>query len=229
MALRQIVLLICGGMHAPSSTGQILATISRDQVLSQQTVVCAPQQGLGVLSPFALRRALHNRAPRSSTPTTAALPRSSGDDFDSPAPGAALENAPPALIIWAFSAGCVGAAALATHWHRHRGPVLGLLMVDGWGVPRDPAVPVYRLSHDRTTHDTSRWLGAGEIDFYADPAVPHLHLWQQPQSVMGWAVAPAEAPQPLTAADFLCLRSRQAIDHYTARPFRANMPNINTP
>jgi hypothetical protein len=219
-------------MHTPSSTGQILATISRDQVLSQQYVVCAPQHGLGVLSPFALRRALNDRAPWSSTPTTA-LTSSVGDDCDGlasgVAPGVAFGDVPPALIIWAFSAGCVGAAALATHWHRHRGPVLGLLMVDGWGVPRDPEVLVYRLSHDRTTHDTSRWLGAGDIDFYADPPVPHLHLWQQPQSVAGWAVAPGEAPQPLTAADFLCLRSRQAIDRYTARPHDPNKPNINTP
>lgn len=224
--MRQIVLLVCSGMHAPSSTGQILATISRDEVLSQQQVVCAPQHGLGVLSPFALRQTLDSGVllrPNPGKPSAAT--GSSKADLDS----TAAEDAPPALIIWAFSAGCVGAAALATHWQRHRGPVLGLLMVDGWGVPRDPEVPVYRLSHDRTTHDTSRWIGAGEIDFYADPAVPHLHLWQQPQSVIGWAVAPGEAQQPSTAADFLCVRSRQAIDRYTARPFSPNLPNINTP
>ncbi|PZV09031.1 MAG: hypothetical protein DCF32_03300 [Leptolyngbya sp.] len=106
--------------------------------------------------------------------------------------------------------------ALATHWHRYQGPVLALLIADGWGVPRDPKVPTYRLSHDRTTHNTSRWLGAGDIDFYADPAVPHLHLWQQPQSVVGWAIAPGKTKERLSAADFLCLRSRQAIDRYTA-------------
>ncbi|WP_323353115.1 hypothetical protein [Leptolyngbya sp. CCNP1308] len=204
-------------MHAPSATGQILATIARDEALSQQTqVICAPQHGLGVLSPFALRQTLDSfiALSQNSIKTPAAIAPSKAD-LDS----ATAEDAPPALIIWAFSAGCVGAAALATHWQRHRGPVLSLLMVDGWGVPRDPEVPLYRLSHDRTTHDTSRWLGAGEIDFYADPPVPHVHLWQQPQAVMGWAVAPGEAPQPSTAADFLCLRSRQAIDHYTACPF----------
>ncbi|MBW4485707.1 MAG: hypothetical protein KME14_24525 [Tildeniella torsiva UHER 1998/13D] len=204
-------------MHAPSSTGQILATIARNEALSQRSqIVCATQYGLGVLSPFALRQALDSFIALRQNPETApAAIGSSKADLDN----ATAEDAPPALIIWAFSAGCVGAAALATHWQRHRGPVLGLLMVDGWGVPRDPEVPVYRLSHDRTTHDTSRWLGTGDIDFYADPAVPHLHLWQQPQAVVGWAVVPGEAKQPLTAADFLCLRSRQAIDRYTACPF----------
>lgn len=221
--MRQIILLVCGGMHSPSSTGQILATIARDEALSQRSqIICAPQHGLGVLSPFALRQALDGFIALRQNPEKApAAIGTSEDNLDS----TASEGAPPALIIWAFSAGCVGAAALATHWQRHRGPVLGLLMVDGWGVPRDPEVPVYRLSHDRTTHDTSRWLGAGDIDFYADPAVPHLHLWQQPQSVVGWAVAPGEAKQPLAAADFLCLRSRHAIDRYTARP----RLNINTP
>lgn len=203
-------------MHGPSSTGQILATIARDQTLSQRSqIICVPQHGLGVLSPFALRQTLDSFiALGQNLGGTPASIGSSGADLE----GTASEGAPPALIIWAFSAGGVGAAALATHWQRHRGPVLGLLLVDGWGVPRDPEVPVYRLSHDRTTHDTSRWLGAGDIDFYADPAVPHLHLWQRPQSVVGWAVAPGQAKQPTTAADFLCLRSRQAIDRYTARP-----------
>lgn len=210
MALRQIVLLICGGIHPPSYTGQILATIASDEALSQYSqLVYAPRSTLGVLSPFALRQALQTRAGLSSA-SSFATPLKSNLDSTSP------EEAPPALVIWAFSAGCVGAVALATHWHRYQGPVLALLIADGWGVPRDPKVPTYRLSHDRTTHNTSRWLGAGDIDFYADPAVPHLHLWQQPQSVVGWAIAPGKTKERLSAADFLCLRSRQAIDRYTA-------------
>ncbi len=197
-------------MHPPSYTGQILAAIAKDEVLSRHSqIVCAPQHELGVLSPFALRQALKGRAELSSEPAKAS-------NVTSPLP--------PALIIWAFSAGCVGAAALATHWQRYQAPVLALLMVDGWGVPRDPEVPTYRLSHDRITHHTSRCLGAGDVDFYADPAVPHLHLWQQPQSVVGWATAPGKAQERLTAADFLCLRSRHAIDRYTTRPEL----NINT-
>lgn len=197
MALQQVVLLICGGMHPPSYTGQMLVT-AQDEVLNQlSNVVCAPQSALGVLSPFALRQTLEAYLDNSAlaSPT--------------------LEAAPPALIIWAFSAGCVGAVALATHWQRHRGPVLALFMVDGWGVPRDPGVPTYRLSHDAATHHTSRWLGAGDIDFYADPAVPHLTLWQQPQAVTGWAAENGKRSERLTAADFLCRRSRAAIHHYS--------------
>ncbi|MBD2232200.1 hypothetical protein [Phormidium tenue] len=223
MALRQIVLLICGGIHPPSFTGQILATIAREKALSQHSqIVYAPRAPLGVLSPFALRQALEARAELSEELTRASrFATPEGNDLDH----TGSTGAPPALVIWAFSAGCVGAAALATHWHRYQGPVLALLMVDGWGVPRDPEVPTYRLSHDRTTHHTSRCLGSGDIDFYADPAVPHLHLWQQPQSVEGWATAPGKARERLTATDFLCLRSRQAIDRYTA----GSRLNINAP
>ncbi|MEP0965764.1 hypothetical protein [Leptolyngbya sp. SLC-A1] len=220
--MQQIVLLICGGMHPPSYTGQILAAIAKDEVLSRYSQVCAPQSTLGVLSPFALRQALKGRAKLSCEPAKAA---SSTSPLRNTLDNTSLEDAPPALIIWAFSAGCVGAAALATHWQRYQAPVLALLMADGWGVPRDPTVPTYRLSHDRTTHHTSRCLGAGDIDFYADPAVPHLHLWQQPQSVVGWATAPGKVKESITAADFLCMRSRQAIDRYTTD----SLLNINTP
>lgn len=210
-------------MHPPSYTGQILAAIAQDQALSQRSqVVCAPLSALAVLSPFALRQTLKATTESSREPTKApsfAQPKTNNLD------STCLEGAAPALIIWAFSAGCVGASALAAHWHRYCGPVLALLMVDGWGVPRDPEVPTYRLSHDRTTHQASRWLGAGDIDFYAEPAVPHLHLWQQPQAVEGWATAPGKVGERLTAADFLCLRSRQAIDRYTAD----SELNINTP
>jgi hypothetical protein len=194
--LKQVTLLVCGGMHPPSYTGQILSTIAEDRELSRRSrIVCAPQQARGVLSPFALRQALESSLENS-------LEKS------------AAEAAPPALIIWAFSAGCVGAAALATHWQRYRGRVLALFMADGWGVPRDPGVPVHRLSHDQITHDTSRWLGSGDEDFYADPAVPHLTLWQQPQMVTGWAIASGSARERMTAAEFLCGRSHDCIDRY---------------
>jgi len=207
--LAQVVLLICGGMHPPSYTGQMLATIARDQRLSSRLsrVVCAPEHALGVLSPFALRQSLEANL---DVPCHVS---SAGVSF----PGAlSPKTAPMALIIWAFSAGCVGAAPLTTYWQRHRGPVLALFMVDGWGVPCPPGVPVHRLSHDPVTHDTSRWLGAGDEDFYADPAVPHLTLWQQPQAVAGWAMAPANTRQGMTAAEFLCKRSHDYIERYQA-------------
>ncbi len=193
---KQVTLLVCGGMHPPSYTGQILSAIAGDRELSHRSrVVCAPQHARGVLSPFALRQTLERH-------------------LESNLEKSAAEADLPALIIWAFSAGCVGAASLATHWQRYRGRVLALFMADGWGVSRDPGVPVHRLSHDQITHDTSRWLGSGDEDFYADPAVPHLTLWQQPQSVTGWAIASGPARQRMTAAEFLCGRSRDYLDRY---------------
>ncbi|MGG6240331.1 hypothetical protein ACQ4N7_17040 [Nodosilinea sp. AN01ver1] len=187
-------------MHPPSYTEQMLATMAPDQVLNQLSeVICAPQSSLGVLSPFALRQTLEAHLD------------------DTTRSRSTLKTAPPALLIWAFSAGCVGAVALATHWQRHRGPVLALFMVDGWGVPRDPGVPTYRLSHDSVTHSTSRRLGAGDVDFYAEPAVPHLTLWRQPQLVTGWAAETGKGSERLSAADFLCRRSRAAIHRYRTR------------
>ncbi|TVQ05441.1 MAG: hypothetical protein EA368_19255 [Leptolyngbya sp. DLM2.Bin27] len=191
-------------MHPPSYTGSILATIARDQRLSHLvSVVCAPQHSLDVLSPFALRQALEADLNPLGCP--------------SPHGAAAVGTDAIALIVWAFSAGCVGAAPLVTYWQRHRGPVLALFMVDGWGVPRPPGVPVHRLSHDWFTNDTSGWLGAGDEDFYADPAVPHLTLWQQPQAVAGWAMTPGNPRQGMTAAEFLCGRSRGYVERYQRR------------
>ena len=201
LVLRQVVLFVCGGMHPLSYTGQVLSTIARDETLSRLSgVIGAPQYALGTLSPFALRQTLERGMANRGLWNKGIADTSAA--------------APPGLIIWAFSAGCVGAAALATYWQHCRGPVLALFMVDGWGVPRVPDLPVHRLSHDRTTHDTSGWLGAGDEDFYADPAVPHLTLWQHPQAVVGWTVAAGKPRERLTAADFLCLRSRACIDRY---------------
>lgn len=186
-------------MHPPSATGQILATLASDRDLRRLTrVVVAPQQGLGVLSAFALRQTLESAIDdwRPALETTAR-----------DASGNAARASTPGLIIWAFSAGCVGAVTLATYWQRWRGPVQALFLVDGWGVPRSPTVPVYRLSHDRFTHDTSGLLGAGEVNFYAEPAVPHRYLWQHPQAVTGWSVGPGLRTEKLTAADFLRGRS----------------------
>jgi hypothetical protein len=183
--LNQAILLVCGGLHPPGYTDQICNVIAADDMLSTSPRVvmeASPQ----VLSAFALRRELE-----------AALSNASLASVDS-----------PGLIIWAFSAGCVGAATLATYWQQYRGPVLALFMVDGWGVPRDPQIPVHRLSHDRFTHDTSGCLGRGDEDFYAEPAVPHLDLWRHPQAVTGYIATPNRPAEQTTAASFLCQRSR---------------------
>ncbi|HIK44347.1 MAG TPA: hypothetical protein IGR64_05590 [Leptolyngbyaceae cyanobacterium M65_K2018_010] len=189
-----VALILCGGIHPAAYTAQILAAIATDQRLRHLPVVtCSPSGALACLSAQALRHSIDR-----------ALPTMGWGDRDY-----------PQVIIWAYSAGCVGAVALANYWHHSRNRVLALFLVDGWGVPWHHSVPLHRLSHDRFTAITSGWLGRGQVDFVATPGVPHHRLWQAPQMVMGQAYphprAAAAWPQdvpplgsPISAADFLC-------------------------
>lgn len=108
------------------------------------------------------------------------------------------------LIIIAFSAGVVGVAgALRSTWlQREKMHIEALLALDGWLVPLFTPFPCYRLSHDRFTHLTSRPLGMGERNFWADPAVSHLDLWHDPRRAQGWAVAGPEQTRT-TALEFI--------------------------
>ncbi|MGK7938639.1 MAG: hypothetical protein AB4062_00475 [Crocosphaera sp.] len=92
------------------------------------------------------------------------------------------------LIIIAFSAGVVAAVTTAWQWQQQGGIIKGLIAFDGWGVPLWGNFPIYRVSHDRFTHDSSVILGTGKLNFYADPAVEHLDLWRSPHLVRGWMV-----------------------------------------
>ncbi len=89
------------------------------------------------------------------------------------------------ILLIAFSAGVVGAIASAKKLPQFS-QIKGLIAMDGWGVPLVGDFPIYRLSHDYFTHWSSNLWGAGEQNFYADPPVPHLDLWQFPHSVEGW-------------------------------------------
>ena len=90
--------------------------------------------------------------------------------------------------VIAFSAGVVGAIAAAQYWH-HRGIAIShFIAIDGWGVPLAAEFPIYRISHDHFTHWSSALLGAGQVNFYADPAVDHLDLWQTPDQTLGYVV-----------------------------------------
>ena len=108
-----------------------------------------------------------------------------------------------------FSAGVVGLAGGLALWQQGNTPcrVSRLIAVDGWGVPL-VGMPVTRFSHDRFTHLTSLPLGAGEVNFVAEPPVDHLTLWGQPESVSGFEVGgwqrARDAGIPMTAAQ--CLR-----------------------
>jgi hypothetical protein len=91
----------------------------------------------------------------------------------------------PVTLI-GFSAGVVGAIAAAHLWQQQGGRIAQLIALDGWGVPLAGDFPIYRLSHDWTTHWQSVPLGMGSRNFYADPPVEHLELWANPTQVQGW-------------------------------------------
>lgn len=111
------------------------------------------------------------------------------------------------LVLIAFSAGVVGAIGTAWAWQQMGGMVKALIAVDGWGVPLYGNFPIHRISHDSFTHWSSALLGAGEDNFYVDPAVDHLELWRSPQTAHGYWVSnqqPAlQQPIPMSAAVFI--------------------------
>lgn len=88
------------------------------------------------------------------------------------------------LVIIAFSAGVVGAIGAAWMQQLQGTSIQAFIAIDGWGMPLWGTFPIYRLSHDRFTHDSSSWLG-GEPTFYADPPVSHLQMWRSPDQVRG--------------------------------------------
>ncbi len=198
--MAKVALVICGGFHPPSYTAQILAIVARDPLLCQMPVIMADAVPLAPLSGQALRATLE----RSFAPEALASTRS---------------GTWPELIIWAFSAGCLGAAALAYYWQGYRASVRAMFWVDGWGVPWGGDVPLHRLSHDLITYRATGGLGLQQTGFVATPAVSHQRLWQSPEAVPGRQVGlPTgsaanraqlpQLPQRLNAAEFLCGWSR---------------------
>jgi hypothetical protein len=122
-----------------------------------------------------------------------------------PKTGQASPANAPALVAIGFSAGAVGLAGALKLWQQQGGKVSLFLALDGWGVPAI-ALPVYRLSHDYLTHWSSLPLGAGPVNFYADPPVEHLQLWGAPEQVSGWQIRGSKADSaktPMSAATFL--------------------------
>ncbi|EAZ90430.1 hypothetical protein [Crocosphaera chwakensis] len=103
------------------------------------------------------------------------------------------------LTIIAFSAGVVAAITAAWQWQLQGNTIKGLIAFDGWGVPLFGPFPIYRVSHDQFTHDSSILLGTGSINFYADPAVEHLDLWRSPHLVQGWMTQTISSKQTMVS------------------------------
>ncbi len=110
------------------------------------------------------------------------------------------------LILIGYSAGVIGAIAAARKFQAAGGWIERLIAVDGWGVPLMGPFPIHRVSHDWFTHWSSRYLGAGQAGFYADPPVSHEQLWRSPYRVTGY-IYPSDpqqqTPQWTTAGAFL--------------------------
>lgn len=111
------------------------------------------------------------------------------------------ESRPTGLIAIGFSAGVVGLTGALSLWQQQGGSIARFFAVDGWGVPI-VGLPLCRLSHDYFTHWSSLLLGAGEVNFYADPPVAHLEMWGASAQVHGRQITEL-CEESVTMAAFL--------------------------
>lgn len=108
------------------------------------------------------------------------------------------------LHVIAFSAGVVVAYPLLMAW-QHMGGTSRCIAIDGWGMPLLGNLDIYRMSHDRWTHNTTYFPSPQESQgyFYSDPAVDHLAIWQTPHTTHGFGAINTTAG-PMTALQFIC-------------------------
>jgi hypothetical protein len=163
---RQPHLVFCSGFHPPRLTERFVQVLSRQLRKVDGQQICQPCTVVPVAEPFKPHLVSHALT----------------DD----------RTRPPLLLI-GFSAGVVGAIAVAQQWQWQGGKVAAVIAVDGWGVPRWGGWPSHRVSHDYFTHWSSACLGGGLESFYADPPVGHLNLWECPEQVQGWRVGASTA------------------------------------
>lgn len=168
-------LFICPGMHAPHLTTEFVQHSQLRTIATElEWTLSWPPSDLSPWSGYAVREWIAAHLPTADSPS------------------------PIALI--SFSAGVVGAIAAAQSLQRQGVEIAALIAIDGWGVPLSANFPIYRLSHDRQTHQDCCQLGAGVAQFYADPPVPHLDLWRSPHTA--WGVSSIN-PARQTAAQFI--------------------------
>jgi len=146
------VIVVCPGVHSPQLTASFLTAMALDQA-DPMRVCVIPGDRQPVYSPLHGLSMLQHRLG---------------------APWAA----PPVLFL-GFSAGVVSLAAIAPLWQALGGTVLGLIALDGWGVPLGGHFPIHRISHDRFSDWSSALLDGSALQtrgdrFYAEPAVAHL-------------------------------------------------------
>jgi len=181
-------IIICPGIHEPALTENFISGGLKIYSQSQEkavNILKVPTDGFSALSGFHILQVL-------------------GVDAE---PLVARHGTKSPVIFISFSAGVVGAIAAAYSWQMLGGDVKAFIAIDGWGVPLWGSFPIHRMSHDYLTHWSSKILGSGEDNFYADPSVEHLSMWRSPQTIQGrWVDSNYEVSPPksrLTAAEFL--------------------------
>jgi hypothetical protein len=189
-------LVICPGFHAVALTDRAIAGLALPAAI--QTIVIPTDQILPC-DPVSIANHLERQIPDHQTQIR--------------------------LNFLGFSAGTIGALGAAWLW-RDRAQLGAIILCDGWGVPILPVwggvanrqrstigrnqfntlhtPQIYRVSHDRWTHDTWSRLGIMTPSFIADPAVEHLTLWRELDRVGGQAVdATGAAIVRLSAKDYI--------------------------
>ncbi len=162
--------LICPGFHDPALTDSFLTNLSHYSI-NLKNVLIFPTDKYAPYSGFHLVQYLQKKG----------------------------YKIPQKLIIIAFSAGVVAAITAAWQLQLQGSIIQGLIAFDGWGVPLLANFPIYRVSHDQFTHDSSVILGTGSMNFYADPAVEHLDLWRSPHLVQGWMTQTISSNQTMSS------------------------------
>ncbi|MBW4480540.1 MAG: hypothetical protein KME54_27800 [Tolypothrix brevis GSE-NOS-MK-07-07A] len=176
-------IIICPGIHQPALTENFISgglEIYSQSKENPVNILKVPTDGFSALSGFNILQVLSDRL---------------SDRTKSP------------VIFISFSGGVVGAIAAAHWWQIYGGNIKAFIAIDGWGVPLWGSFPIHRMSHDYFTHWSSKILGSGQDNFYADPPVEHLSMWRSPQTIQGrWVDSSNEISPPksrLTAAEFL--------------------------
>lgn len=106
-----------------------------------------------------------------------------------------FQNQP--VVAIGFSAGAVGLISAAVLFQSQGHRIDQIIAIDGWGVP-SLGLPICRISHDAFTHWSSLPLGIGQENFYAEPAVDHLSLWESPAQASGWIIEQVDPSWPFS-------------------------------
>jgi hypothetical protein len=188
-------IIVCPGIHEPELTDNFVSTCLKpivERLHDQKSVdiLIYPGRGVVNLSGLHIFQFLCNRL-----------------SADLSVPWENQRKTP--VIFISFSAGVVGAMIAALNWQMWGGEIKAFIAIDGWGVPLWGNFPIHRLSHDYFTHWSSKILGSGHNNFYADPSVDHLEMWRSPQTIQGWWVdstmGGSSANQYLSLTQFLYL------------------------